>query len=119
MRERLGTGDKGEMVEIKYCVRCGWLPRSAWMAQELLGTFGEALGGGVACSLKRRDLRGARGRGASVVAKGDGKVPRDKGTEARGAGRRVSGHGPGSHGFALSSGRIPCGIVFDNCAGCV
>lgn len=33
------------MVEIKSCARCGWLPRSAWMAQELLGTFGEALGG--------------------------------------------------------------------------
>ena len=45
MRERPGRGDKGEMVEIKYCARCGWLPRSAWMAQELLGTFGEALGG--------------------------------------------------------------------------
>ena len=45
MRERPGRGDKGEMVEIKYCTRCGWLPRSAWMAQELLGTFGEALGG--------------------------------------------------------------------------
>ena len=45
MRECLGRGGKGEMVEIKYCVRCGWLPRSAWMAQELLGTFGEALGG--------------------------------------------------------------------------
>lgn len=45
MPKRPGRGDKGEMVEIKYCVRCGWLPRSAWMAQELLGTFGEALGG--------------------------------------------------------------------------
>ncbi len=45
MRERLGQGGKGWMVEIKYCVRCGWLPRSVWMAQELLGTFGEALGG--------------------------------------------------------------------------
>ena len=45
MRKRPGTGDKGEMVEIKYCARCGWLPRSAWMAQELLGTFGEALDG--------------------------------------------------------------------------
>ena len=33
------------MVEIKYCTLCGWLPRSAWMAQELLGTFGEAIGG--------------------------------------------------------------------------
>ena len=30
---------------MKCCTRCGWLPRSAWMAQELLGTFGETLGG--------------------------------------------------------------------------
>ncbi len=33
------------MVEIKYCAQCGWLARSVWMAQELLGTFGEALDG--------------------------------------------------------------------------
>ena len=36
---------KGKMVEIKYCTQCGWLARSVWMAQELLGTFGETLGG--------------------------------------------------------------------------
>ena len=33
------------MVEIKYCVRCGWLARSAWMAQELLVSFGEDIEG--------------------------------------------------------------------------
>lgn len=33
------------MVEIRYCAKCGWLPRSAWMAQELLATFGEDIGG--------------------------------------------------------------------------
>ncbi len=32
-------------VEIEYCRRCGWLMRSAWMAQELLATFEEELGG--------------------------------------------------------------------------
>lgn len=32
-------------VEIEYCRRCRWLLRSAWMAQELLSTFEEELGG--------------------------------------------------------------------------
>ena len=26
-------------VEIEYCTQCRWLPRAAWLAQELLGTF--------------------------------------------------------------------------------
>ena len=33
------------MIKIKYCSLCGWLTRSAWMAQELLLTFGEDIGG--------------------------------------------------------------------------
>lgn len=32
-------------VEIQYCTQCRWLPRSCWMAQELLTTFQEELGG--------------------------------------------------------------------------
>jgi selenoprotein W-related protein len=32
-------------VEIEYCSQCGFLLRSAWMAQELLTTFVEELGG--------------------------------------------------------------------------
>ncbi len=32
-------------IEIEYCRRCRWLLRSAWMAQELLATFEEELGG--------------------------------------------------------------------------
>ncbi len=28
-------------IAITYCPRCGWLPRSTWMAQELLATFWE------------------------------------------------------------------------------
>ncbi len=32
-------------VEIEYCRRCRWLPRSTWLAQELLATFEEELGG--------------------------------------------------------------------------
>ncbi len=31
-------------VEIEYCPRCRWLPRAAWMAQELLTTFEAELG---------------------------------------------------------------------------
>jgi selenoprotein W-related protein len=33
------------VLEIEYCPRCGWLARSAWMAQEVLSTFAEELGG--------------------------------------------------------------------------
>jgi selenoprotein W-related protein len=32
-------------VSIAYCTQCNWLLRSAWMAQELLSTFGQDLGG--------------------------------------------------------------------------
>ena len=31
-------------VEIRYCARCRWLLRAAWLAQELLQTFPEELG---------------------------------------------------------------------------
>ncbi|UBM58823.1 SelT/SelW/SelH family protein [Marinilongibacter aquaticus] len=30
-------------ITIIYCPKCGWLLRSAWMAQELLTTFGSEL----------------------------------------------------------------------------
>ena len=32
-------------IEIEYCRQCRWLLRSAWMAQELLTTFEDDLGG--------------------------------------------------------------------------
>jgi len=32
-------------VEILYCTQCRWLLRAAWLAQELLTTFEEELGG--------------------------------------------------------------------------
>lgn len=32
-------------IEIEYCTQCGFLLRSAWMAQELLTTFVDELGG--------------------------------------------------------------------------
>lgn len=31
-------------VSIEYCPKCGWLLRSAWLAQELLSTFEAELG---------------------------------------------------------------------------
>ncbi len=31
-------------MEIEYCTRCRWLPRAAWLAQELLTTFEAELG---------------------------------------------------------------------------
>jgi selenoprotein W-related protein len=31
-------------VRIDYCAKCRFLPRAAWMAQELLTTFGDELG---------------------------------------------------------------------------
>jgi len=30
-------------VSIRYCPRCGWLLRAAWLAQELLTTFADDL----------------------------------------------------------------------------
>lgn len=32
-------------VEITYCTQCRWLLRAAWMAQELLTTFEQDIGG--------------------------------------------------------------------------
>jgi selenoprotein W-related protein len=32
-------------VEIEYCRQCRWMLRAAWMAQELLVTFEDELGG--------------------------------------------------------------------------
>jgi selenoprotein W-related protein len=51
-RTRGSSAAQGELtlldrpyIEIEYCRRCKWLLRSAWMAQELLTTFEEELGG--------------------------------------------------------------------------
>lgn len=35
----------GALVQIHYCTQCNWLLRAAWIAQELLSTFGQDLGG--------------------------------------------------------------------------
>lgn len=34
-----------QTVVVEYCPKCGWLLRAAYMAQELLTTFSEELGG--------------------------------------------------------------------------
>ncbi|ACB96075.1 SelT/SelW/SelH family protein [Beijerinckia indica] len=36
--------DDAPRVSIRYCTQCNWLLRAAWMAQELLNTFGQTLG---------------------------------------------------------------------------
>ena len=43
-------------IIISYCPKCGWLLRAAYMAQELLTTFEEDLGGVV---LRPSDLNGS------------------------------------------------------------
>ncbi len=32
-------------IEIEYCTKCRWLARASWMAQELLSTFSNEIGG--------------------------------------------------------------------------
>ena len=32
-------------IEIEYCIKCRWLARASWMAQELLSTFSSEIGG--------------------------------------------------------------------------
>jgi selenoprotein W-related protein len=39
-----GQEGGGPALTITYCTQCNWLLRSAWMAQELLSTFGAQLG---------------------------------------------------------------------------
>ncbi|MCV0394272.1 MAG: SelT/SelW/SelH family protein [Rhizobiaceae bacterium] len=40
------TGDEAARprIAITYCTQCQWLLRAAWMAQELLSTFGQDIG---------------------------------------------------------------------------
>ena len=39
------TNDTLPRIRIRYCPKCHWLPRSCWMAHELLYTFADELGG--------------------------------------------------------------------------
>lgn len=36
--------DRRPAVTLTYCMQCNWLLRTAWMAQELLQTFGQDIG---------------------------------------------------------------------------
>ena len=38
------SGANKPRIHILYCTQCQWLLRAAWMAQELLSTFGDELG---------------------------------------------------------------------------
>ena len=57
-------------VTIEYCRQCRWMLRAAWMAQELLTTFEDEIGGvtlipgtgGVFTVHRRRGDRSGRGR---------------------------------------------------------
>ena len=43
--EAASTGEANKpRIAITYCTQCRWLLRAAWMAQELLSTFGDDLG---------------------------------------------------------------------------
>ncbi|MFN0147438.1 MAG: SelT/SelW/SelH family protein [Dehalococcoidia bacterium] len=37
--------DSPPRISITYCTKCNFLPRAAWLAQELLHTFGDSLAG--------------------------------------------------------------------------
>ncbi|MCX5600530.1 SelT/SelW/SelH family protein [Streptomyces phaeochromogenes] len=37
------TPENTHRVQIEYCTQCRWLPRAAWLAQELLTTFEQEL----------------------------------------------------------------------------
>jgi selenoprotein W-related protein len=43
-RPKMTTSDRAR-IEIEYCTQCRWLLRAAWMAQELLSTFEQEVGG--------------------------------------------------------------------------
>ena len=62
-------------VEIEYCTQCRWLLRAAWMAQELLTTFEEELGG-VALIPGTGGIFEVRAEGATVWSrKAEGRFP--------------------------------------------
>lgn len=40
----MADAPRSPRVTIRYCPACRWAARAAWMSQELLTTFGDALG---------------------------------------------------------------------------
>ncbi len=79
----IGATDKPQ-ITIAYCTGCNWLLRAAWLAQELLSTFGNELGG---VALIPDDLGGVfeiRVDGAVIwERKRDGGFPEAKVLKAR------------------------------------
>jgi selenoprotein W-related protein len=63
-------GRSSPRVEIEYCTQCRWLPRAAWLAQELLGTFGHDL----------REVALVPGTGGVFVVRVNGTVVWDRRT---------------------------------------
>jgi selenoprotein W-related protein len=55
-------------IAIEYCTQCRWLPRAAWMAQELLGSFESDLA----------EVALIPGRGGVFVVRVDGEVVWDR-----------------------------------------
>jgi len=65
-------------VEIEYCTQCRWLLRAAWMAQELLTTFGTTLGE-VALVPSTGGIFEVRVNGRSVFSRNEqGRFPESK-----------------------------------------
>ncbi|MET9501924.1 SelT/SelW/SelH family protein [Streptomyces sp. NPDC006622] len=62
------TRPNGRRVEIEYCTQCRWLPRAAWLAQELLTTFEAEL----------TELALKPGRGGVFVVRVDDEVVWDR-----------------------------------------
>ncbi len=61
-------------ITITYCPKCGWMLRSAYMAQELLHTFTEEVHGVLLCPAET---------GGEFTVKIDGKIVFDRKTEER------------------------------------
>jgi len=68
--------DTKPAIEIEYCTRCRWLLRAAWMAQELLSTFEEELGGVTLVPNETGGVFEVRAGGGVVWSrKGEGRFP--------------------------------------------
>jgi len=55
-------------IDIEYCTQCRWLPRAAWVAQELLTTFEQEVG----------EVALVPGTGGVFVVRVDGQVVWDR-----------------------------------------
>ena len=67
----LGDVTREPRLEIEYCTQCRWLPRAAWLAQELLGTF----------ELEVGEVALVPGTGGVMIVRVDGEVVWDRGDQ--------------------------------------